>query len=119
MRAFQADAAVEQVVEVPTRVAIVDNRVTNSTVDHCYLSSPADYSSPRVMMVGDSDHWGQVTSQLTKKVLHQPGTRKSRVYKSFCPEGFCLDLLQSEVNSMVTRETDLELADAVYDRELQ
>ena len=62
---------------------------------------------------------GLAISQLAKCDPHQPGTRKARVYKNTSQEGFCLDRLQSDVNSMVSKETDLDKADAVYSSELQ
>ena len=65
---FMVDAAVEQAVDTPTRVVITEDAVSNSTLDHVYLSCPNSYSKPLVTPVGDSDHWGQVVSQLSTKL---------------------------------------------------
>ena len=57
-------------------------------------------------------------SQLSNKLPNQPGTKKIRVFKNFSPDGFCLELLQADVNGLVSEVNTLDLADAIYHREL-
>ena len=111
LKLFMADVTLTQVVDSPTRVAATGGVVVKSLVDHCYVTDPRSYSTPKVVTVGDSDHLGQVVSQLARNIPTQPNTIKARVYTRFCPLGFQLDLVDNQLNELVTGADSLEEAD--------
>ena len=114
MNFFMTDVTMSQVVDMPTRVVMSGGEVVRTLVDHCYVTAPQSYSTPKVVTVGDSDHLGQVVSLLSNQVPPRPATIKARVYKRFILAAFLLDLADSEVS----QEDNFEGADEVFHREL-
>ena len=83
-------------------------RLYTTLVDHCYVTDPWSYFTPRVVTVGDSDHLGQVICQLAKNSPTKPNTIKFRTYVKFDPIGFQMDLVDSRVNEIVSETDTLE-----------
>ena len=114
-----ADLSLEQVVDRPTRLAVLGNTLVRTLVDQCYVTDPRSYSTPRVVSVGDSDHQGQIISQLALNSAKRPSTIKARVFRGFNPAGYLQDQVDASVNHQVISQISVEEADGIYHSEVQ
>ena len=119
VKQFMANVSMEQVEDQPTRLATLGGDLVKTLLDHCYVTLPQSYSTPRVVTVGDSDHQGKMISQLAWKTPTKPSTIKVSVFNQKSTQAFMQDLLDSNVNNQFIQESLLSDADKVYNREQQ
>ena len=108
---FLVESACVQIVKENTRSEIVQGgNVAESCIDHCYTNVPDKVSNPEVVAVGNSDHLGVVVRKFAKVEKSKPNTVLKRSYKNFKPEDFLTDVLESDINNVVTASDDLDFA---------
>ena len=108
-----------QLVKEYTRSQYVDGVLRRSIIDHCYSQTPEKIIGPFIDAVGNSDHLGVRVIKLCKTKIDRPQVLKKRSYKHFSIEGFLTDILNSNINSLVTDQDDLEMAAEVFEHEFK
>ena len=88
-------------------------------IDHCYTNVPDKVSHPEVVAVGNSDHLGVVVRKYAKVEKSKPNTIMKRSYKNFKPEEFLTDILESDINNVVTACEDLDSAAELFEEKFK
>ena len=113
---FLVESACVQLVKENTRSEIVQGgNVAESCIDHCYTNVPDKVSNPEVVAVGNSDHLGVVVRKFAKVEKSKPNTVLKRSYKNFKPEEFLTDVLESDINNVVSASDDLDSAAELFE----
>ena len=108
---FLVETSCLQLVKGFTRSEVVRGRkVARSCIDHCYTNAPDKVSAPELVTVGNSDHLGIYIRKQVKHISSKPNTVMKRSYKDFIIEDFLKDVLDSDMDNIVTGCKDLEMA---------
>ena len=117
---FMLNTACTQLVNKYTRSEVVRGGIiSKSCIDHCYTNVPDKVSSPEVLVVGNSDHYGIVVRKHTKASKFKPNTVMKRSYKNFIVEYFLTDILESNMDAEITACKDLQHAANLFEKKFR
>ena len=116
VQTFMLESSCCQLVKENTRSEVVQGgSVSASCIDHCYTNSPEKVSKPEVVAVGNSDHLGVVITKYSRATKTKPNTVKKRSYKNFLVEDFLTEVMESDINRVVTACNDVDAAAEIFE----
>ena len=116
IKEVQAEAALHQLVNIDTRLQVVDGVLQRSIIDHIYTNCSASLLPVEVVPVGTSDHQGLVARKVARVQQVHPKTFRSRDHSNLV--GLVSSIHANNISNLITSCTTLEEAAATFNREV-